>query len=150
MNEGRLAYGLEADGRRYLDTAELLRAFGSFKAPSRDETPEMSHSVTVPSELAETIAQAVAAALAEVLPKALAEVVEPLRKEIELLRLENAEQRLIEHKPDTTAAAPAAPAAPQPDQPSAPIPANTQAPSLAEKVRERPQTFADLVLGLDQ
>ncbi|MBM1204817.1 MULTISPECIES: hypothetical protein [Pseudomonas] len=88
MTEGRLAYGLEADGRRYIDTAELLRVYGAFDSPSQSVTPQMSHGVTVPSDLGEIIA------------KAVAEAVEPLRKEIELLRLENAEQRRLEHRPD--------------------------------------------------
>ena len=31
MTEGRLAYGLEADGRRYIDTTELLKGGGGAK-----------------------------------------------------------------------------------------------------------------------
>lgn len=87
MTEGRLAYGLEADGRRYIDTSELLRVYGPFESPSHGVTPKMSHGVTVPKDLAETIAKAIA--------KAVAEAVEPLRKEIELL---SQNTRLIEHK----------------------------------------------------
>jgi hypothetical protein len=135
MTEGRLAYGLEADGRRYIDTAELLRVFGAFKATSRDENPEMSHGVTVPSDLAEIIAQAVAAGIAEALPKAVMEAVEPLRKEIELHRLENAEQRRIEHKPYAPATAPALSEALSVPQPVAPA--------------SKPRSFADLLSGLD-
>ena len=89
MTEGRLAYGLETDGRRYIDTTGLLRVYGAFEAPSQDVTPQMSHGVTLPADLAEIIAQAVA--------KAVSEAVEPLRLEIQQLRLENAEQRLIGH-----------------------------------------------------
>lgn len=94
MTEGRLAYGLEADYRRYIDTAELLRVYGAFKAPSQDA---MSHGVTLPADLAEIIAQAVA--------KAVSEAVEPLRLEIQQLRQENAEQRLIgyDKAPETKA-----------------------------------------------
>lgn len=129
MTEGRLAYGLEADGRRYIDTAELLRVFGAFKAASQDVTPEMSHGVTVPDDLGEIIGKAVA--------KAVAEAVEPLRKEIELLRLENAEQRQIEHLPDsdTPATAPAPSEVPPVPQPPAPA--------------SKPQSFADLLSQLD-
>lgn len=60
MTEGRLAYGLETDGRRYIDTSELLRVYGAF---------------------------------------------EPLRLEIQQLRQENAEQRLIgyDKAPETKA-----------------------------------------------
>lgn len=93
MTEGRLSYVPEADGRRYIDTTELLRVYGPFVAPSQAVTAEMAHGVTLPADLAEIIAQAVAKA------------VEPLRKEIELLRLENAEQRLIcyDKAPETKA-----------------------------------------------
>lgn len=109
MTEGRLAYGLEADGRRYIDTTELLRVYGAFDPPSQSVTPEMSHGVTVSEDLGEIIARAVA--------KAVAEAVEPLRKEIELLRLENAEQRLIEHKPERSAENFADPQVIEPDDP---------------------------------
>lgn len=120
MTEGRLAYGLGDDGHRYIDTTELLRVYGAFESPSQSVTPGMSHGVTVPDDLAEAIAQAVA--------KAVAEAVEPLRKEIELLRLENAEQRLIEHKPE-------APAPAQPDPPA--------------RVLHKAGSFADLLAGLE-
>ena len=123
MTEGRLAYGLEADGRRYIDTTELLRVYGAFDPPSQSVTPEMSHGVTVSEDLGEIIARAVA--------KAVAEAVEPLRKEIELLRLENAEQRLIEHKPDR--------------------PAENLAdhqPAMQDEAPEKPQSFADLLAGM--
>ena len=115
MTEGRLAYGLEADGRRYIDTTELLRVYGAFDPPSQSVTPEMSHGVTVSSELAEIIAQAVA--------KAVAQAVEPLRQEIEKLRLENAEQRQIEHKPEASA--------------------------VVQVAKNNPQSFADLLAGID-
>ena len=85
MTEGRLAYGLKTDGRRYIDTSELLRVYGAFEAPSQPSQDAMSHGVTLPADLAEIIAQAVAKA------------VEPLRLEIQQLRQENAEQRLISH-----------------------------------------------------
>ena len=127
MTEGRLAYGLEADGRRYIDTAELLRVYGAFDPPSQSVTPEMSHGVTVPEDLGEIIARAVA--------KAVVEAVEPLRKEIELLRLENAEQRLIEHRPDRSAENLA-------DQPLA----GAQPQIEGEPVK--PRSFADLLEGL--
>ena len=114
MTEGRLSYGLEADGRRHIDTAELLRVYGAFEPPSQSVTSEMSHGVTVSSDLAEIIAQAVA--------KAVAQAVEPLRQEIEKLRLENAEQRLIEHK--------------------------SEAPAVVQEAKTNPQSFADLLAGL--
>lgn len=113
MTEGRLAYALEVDGRRYIDTSELLRVYGAFESPSQSVTAQMSHGVTVPSDLGEIIAQAVASAVAE--------AVEPLRQEIERLRLENAEQRLLEHKP--------------PEKP-------------VQIAKTNPQSFADLLAGL--
>lgn len=104
MSESRLCYDVDADDRRYIDTTELLRVYGPFKAPSQGVTPEMSHGVTLPADLADVIAQAVS--------RAVAEAVEPLRQEIEKLRLANAEQRLIEHKPEVqgVVSAPADPA----------------------------------------
>lgn len=105
MNESRLVYSVGHDDRRYIDTTELLRAYGPFVTPSQSVTPEMSHDVTVPSDLASLIA------------KAVADAVEPLRKEIELLRLENAEQRLIEHKPERSAENFADPQVIEPDDP---------------------------------
>ena len=124
MTEGRLTYGLEADSRRYIDTTELLRVYGAFDAPSQDVTPEMSHRVTVPDDLGEIIAKAVA--------RAVAEAMEPLRKEIALLRLENAEQRLIEHNPDR----------------SAENLADIQS-AMQDGVPEKPRSFADLLARLD-
>ena len=121
MTEGRLAYDLGAGGRRYIDTTELLRVYGAFDAPSQDVTPEMSHSVTVPDDLGEIIAKAVA--------KAVAEAVEPLRQEIEKLRLENTEQRLIEHKPS--------------------IPPVGDHPQFDGAAKDKPQSFADLLAGMD-
>lgn len=86
MNEGRLAYSVGHDERRYIDTTELLRAYGPFVTPSQGVTPEMSHGVTPSSD---ELAQAIAAAVAQ--------AVEPLRAEIEKLR----ETLLrIEYKPD--------------------------------------------------
>lgn len=98
MTEGRLSYGLQPDGRRYIDTAELLRVYGPFESPSHGVTLEMSHGVTVPGDLGDVIAKAVAEAL------------EPLRKEIEQLR----EALLrIDHKPP-----PPAKAVPAADRPA--------------------------------
>lgn len=127
MTEGRLAYDLDTDGRRYIDTTELLRAYGAFDPPSQDVTPIMSHGVTVPNDLGEIIAKAVA--------KAVAEAVEPLRQEIEKLRNENFEQRLIEYKPQN---------------PSQANPPTTNEPSaLKETGSGKPQSFADLLAGMN-
>jgi hypothetical protein len=122
MNESRLVYGVGHDDRRYIDTTELLRVYGPFVAPSQDVTPEMSHGVTVPDDFGEIIAKAVA--------KAVAEAVEPLRQEIEKLRLENAEQRLIEHKPGSV------------------LKNEESQPAMQDGMPEKPQSFADLLAGL--
>lgn len=127
MTEGRLAYGLEADGRRYIDTAELLRVYGAFDTPSQSVTPVMSHGVTVPDDLGEIISKAVA--------KAVAEAVEPLRQEIEKLRQESAEQRLIEYKPQR-------PSLVEP-------PKAGELPAMKNNEPERPQSFADLLAGME-
>lgn len=127
MTEGRLSYGLEADGRRYIDTAELLRVYGAFDPPSQSVTPVMSHGVTVPDDLGEIISKAVA--------KAVAEAVEPLRQEIEKLRQESAEQRLIEYKPQR-------PSLVEP-------PKAGELPTMKKNEPERPQSFADLLAGMD-
>ncbi|VFB20684.1 Uncharacterised protein [Pseudomonas fragi] len=121
MTEGRIAYGLKADGRRYIDTTELLRVYGAFDPPSQSVIPKMSHGVIVPDDLGEIIAKAVA--------KAVAEAVEPLRQEIEKLRLENTEQRLIEHKPS--------------------IPPVGDHPQFDGAAKDKPQSFADLLAGMD-
>ena len=142
MTESRLSYGVDDDGHRYIDTTELLRAYGAFKAPSQDVTREMSHGVTVSDDLAELIAKAVA--------KAVAEALEPLRQEIEKLRLENSEQRLIEHKPGGVI--PGNDTQPPMGDRSAPL-VETPAPPLRadpqiEGERPKPQSFADLLAGL--
>lgn len=142
MNESRLVYSLGHDDRRYIDTTELLRVYGAFEAPSQDVTPQMSHGVTVPDGLGEIIAKAVA--------RAVAEAVEPLRKEIELLRLENAEQRLIEHKPEDLLKTEEI--QPSMGDRSAPL-VETPAPPLGvdpqiEVERPKPQSFADLLAGM--
>ena len=135
MTEGRISWVPGDEGRRYIDTTELLRVYGAFKAPSHDVTPQMSHGVTVPDDLGEIIAKAVA--------RAVAEAVEPLRKEIELLRLENAEQRLIEHRPDRSAENLADLQPPMGNEPPA-----VEHPQIEEVKATKPQSFADLLAGL--
>lgn len=127
MTEGRLAYDLEADGRRYIDTTELLRVYGAFDHPSHDVTLEMSHGVTASEDLGDIIAKAVA--------KAVAEALEPLRQEIEKLRKENSEQRLIEYKPQSQ---------PQDNPQEA-----SEIPAVRETGSGKPQSFADLLAGIN-
>ena len=121
IRKGKGACLEDADGRRYIDTTELLRVYGAFDPPSQSVIPKMSHGVIVPDDLGEIIAKAVA--------KAVAEAVEPLRQEIEKLRLENTEQRLIEHKPS--------------------IPPVGDHPQFDGAAKDKPQSFADLLAGMD-
>ena len=140
MTEGRITYGLEADSRRYIDTTELLRVYGQLNVPSQDVSPEMSYGVTVPDDLGEIIAKAVA--------KAVTEALEPLRKEIEQLRLENSEQRLIEHKPDKSVENLAGYKLRDTLKPERSVSGQAQSPDV-DATPEKPQSFADLLAGLD-
>lgn len=83
----RVSIGHNLKGQKVIDLAEAIRVWGEPEhhpeRPSDSSTGSSTLNSTPAVDLAEIIAQAVAKA------------VEPLRKEIELLRLENAEQRLI-------------------------------------------------------
>jgi len=102
MTKGRLSYGLQPDGRRYIDTAELLRVYGPFEPPSHGVTLDASHGVTLDASHGVTVP----GDLGDVIARAVAEALEPLRKEIEQLR----EMLLrIEHKPPPPPAGRSAP-----------------------------------------
>lgn len=98
MDAGRVSYGVGPDGRRYLDTAELLRAYGPFETATQGVTVEMSQGVTAESALADAVAVAVA--------KAVGEAVEPLRREVAALRAQLAERPQITHDSSTRADTP--------------------------------------------
>ncbi|MBJ2322233.1 hypothetical protein JFT37_27305 [Pseudomonas fluorescens] len=80
-------------GQKVIDLAEAIRVWGEPEhhpeRPIDTSTGGSTLNSTPAVDLAEIIAQAVA--------KAVAEAVEPLRLEIQQLRQENAEQRLICH-----------------------------------------------------
>lgn len=85
MDAGRVSYRVRDDGRRELETSELIRAYGPLRGLARETVPEVAQADTpdgTPS--AEPMA-------------ALLEELRLLREEVAGLR---AELRLIEHKPD--------------------------------------------------
>lgn len=75
MDAGRVSYRVRDDGRRELETSELIRAYGHLTGLARETVPEVAQ-VGTPDLLAE---------------------IRLLREEVAGLR---AELRLIEHKPD--------------------------------------------------
>lgn len=141
MNEGRLSYGLEANGRRYIDTSELIRAYGELRPMSQSVHAEMSHGDTVSATVAETgpgrhqgsrrrgDQEAGNAAVAVEVVEALVGALRGLSAEVEMLRAELAAQRLrLEHDGSKQQ---------HPDQP----PAKPARP-------RRAQSFADLIEDL--
>lgn len=78
MDAGRVSYRLRHDGRRELETTELMRAYGDLRQPAQPDTPSMAQVGT-------------------------ADVLTPLLEEIRLLRQEVRDLRqsmlLLEHKP---------------------------------------------------
>lgn len=92
MDAGRVSYRVGTDGRRELETSELMRAYGALAQVAQPEAQSVAHSGTADGTPPDAMAEAIAAAVA----KAVAEAVEPLRKEIEQLR---ETMLLIEHKP---------------------------------------------------
>lgn len=74
-------------GQKVIDLAEAIRVWGE-----PEHHPERPIDTSTGGS---TLNSTPAVDLAEIIAQAVAKAVEPLRKEIELLRLENAEQRLI-------------------------------------------------------
>lgn len=77
MDAGRVSYRVRDDGRRELETSELIRAYGHLTGLARETVPEVAQADTPDSTLLDEIRL--------------------LREEVAGLR---AELRLIEHKPD--------------------------------------------------
>jgi len=75
MDAGRVSYRVRFDGRREIETSELIRAYGHLTGLARETVPEVAQADT---------------------PDLLAEI-RLLREEVAGLR---AELRLLEHKPD--------------------------------------------------
>lgn len=85
MDAGRVSYRVRDDGRRELETSELIRAYGHLTGLARETVPEVAQ-VGTPDGTPSNEPMA-----------ALLEELRLLRKEVAGLR---AELRLIEHKPD--------------------------------------------------
>lgn len=85
MDAGRVSYRVRDDGRRELETSELIRAYGPLTGLARATVPEVAQVGTHDGTPA---AEPMAALLEEL---------RLLREEVAGLR---AELRLIEHKPD--------------------------------------------------
>lgn len=77
MDAGRVSYRVRFDGRREIETSELIRAYGHLTGLARETVPEVAQADTPDSTLLDEIRL--------------------LREEVAGLR---AELRLIEHKPD--------------------------------------------------
>jgi len=85
MDAGRVSYRVGVDGRRELETSELIRAYGPLRGLARETVPEVAQADTPDgTPPAEPMA-------------ALLEELRLLREEVAGLR---AELRLIEHRPD--------------------------------------------------
>lgn len=84
MDAGRVSYRVRDDGRRELETSELIRAYGHLTGLARETVPEVAQ-VGTPDGTPSNEPMA-----------ALLEELRLLRKEVAGLR---AELRLIEHKP---------------------------------------------------
>lgn len=84
MDAGRVSYRVRDDGRRELETSELIRAYGPLRGLARETVPEVAQAGTPDGTLS---AEPMAALLEEL---------RLLREEVAGLR---AELRLIEHKP---------------------------------------------------
>ena len=76
MDAGRVSYRVRFDGRREIETSELIRAYGHLTGLARETVPEVAQADTPDSTLLDEIRL--------------------LREEVAGLR---AELRLIEHKP---------------------------------------------------
>lgn len=100
MDAGRVSYQLRPDGRRELETSELIRAYGALLGPARTGTASLAqgaHDPGTPSNEAMAALQAQVAHLTATVER--------------LSGLFEKALYLLEHKPEPEAA-PAAPAAP--------------------------------------
>ncbi|TKD45997.1 entry exclusion protein 1 [Azotobacter chroococcum] len=93
MDEGRVSYRVRDDGRRELETSELIRAYGPLRAVAQPGTQSMAHSGTpVGTPSVEPLV-------------VILEELKSIREENRLLRQEVRELRevmlLLEHKPSS-------------------------------------------------
>lgn len=130
MDSGRVSATPGVDGRRYLETSELERAYGKLKPVAHPDAQQSAHSFTPPSDNGE---------LAKLIEDSVQRATAPLVAEIAELR---ATLMRIEHKPDTPATAPAAP---QADPPTVPTPAPVATGSQQHSHSPAVASFADLL-----
>nr|WP_176705039.1 helix-turn-helix domain-containing protein [Pseudomonas sp.] len=83
-DQGRLSYSLGHDDRRYFETSELIRVYGSLLNIAQPVAREIAQSCT-PENLSGTLTEATALRLAAALEK--------------LIEIEEKKLLLIEHKP---------------------------------------------------
>ena len=99
MNAGRVSYRTEVDGRRYIETTELIRAYGELKqggTPKRD-SPGLCGDTETATILGDNptsaaLSQAVSAMVLEM---------RALRDEVKELRGVLMQTQLLEHKPES-------------------------------------------------
>lgn len=88
-DEGRVSYSVGPDGRRYFDTAELIRVYGELHGVAHPEPQESAQVCTALGDGGQPLTEATARRLAEAIEK--------------LVALEEKRLMLLEHKPDTQA-----------------------------------------------
>lgn len=120
MDAGRVSYRVRDDGRRELETSELMRAYGALRAVAQPASPEAAQAGTPTGTPLEASPELVAALLDEL---------RLLREEVAGLR---AAMLRLEHKPE-----------PAP----APVPVPEAAPEPAPE-RRPVKSFADLLNSL--
>lgn len=125
-DQGRLSYSIGPDGRRYFDTAELIRVYGPLHAVAHPEPPESAQVCT--AEIAHhdgPITEATALRLIAAIER--------------LVEVEERKLLLLEHKPaDHRVEAPA-------DDPRPTLEASEAG---SKPPSSSPKNFADLLAGL--
>lgn len=84
-DEGRLSYSVGHDSRRYFETSELIRVYGSLMQIAQPPAREIAQTCT-PMNFPETLTEATALRLSAALEK--------------LIEIEEKKLLLIEHKPE--------------------------------------------------
>lgn len=86
-SQGLLSYGVGADGRRYFDTAELIRVYGALHTAAHPEPEKTAHFCTPQTaHLDEPLTEATALRLIDAIER--------------LVKLEEQKLLLLEHQPD--------------------------------------------------
>lgn len=128
MGAGRVSYRVRDDGRRELETSELMRAYGALQEVAQPGTASVAQAGTPDGTPLTDDSPELLAALLDELRR--------LRAEVAGLREEMAGLRLLEYRPEPAAAVPE----PEPE----PEPLQAAAPAQQRKAL----SFADLLEGL--